>query len=50
MMTRRIGYSIYEDQPDVIPDVLQHLGLDEDAVDALRRGIKESVEISITSV
>jgi len=49
MLTRRTGYSLYEDQPDVISQVISRLSLDESAMDPLLEEIRQTVQKTITS-
>ena len=50
MITRRIGSSMFEDQPAGVADAIKLLGLGEAEIDAMLEGIKEAVEKSISSI
>lgn len=49
MLTRRIGYSLYEDQPDGIGQVIAYLELDGSAIVTLLEEARQTVEKTITS-
>ena len=49
MLTRRIGYSLHQDQPEVIGQVIAYLELDGSAIVKLLEETKQTVEKTIAS-
>jgi len=49
MLTRRIGFSPYQEEPEIIKDVMIFLDIDEPAVDAILEEVSSAVEKTITS-
>jgi HD-like signal output (HDOD) protein len=50
MLTRRIGFSLLEEQPPNISDVMRLLALDETAIDAIIAEVQESVQATISFI
>ena len=49
MLTRRIGFSPYQEEPEIIKDVMIFLDIDEPAVDAILEEVSSAVEKTIAS-
>ena len=49
MLTRRIGYSIHENQPDVVGQVIAYLELDGTAIATLLDDVKQTIQKTITA-
>ena len=50
MLTRRIGFSLFEEQPPEVSDVMQLLALDETEIDTILIEVQETVQATISSI
>jgi HD-like signal output (HDOD) protein len=50
MLTRRIGFSLFEEQPPDVSDVMQLLALDETEIDPILTEVQETVQATISSI
>jgi HD-like signal output (HDOD) protein len=50
MLTRRIGFSLFDNQPPDVSNVMQLLALDETEIDAVLSEVQESVQATISSI
>jgi HD-like signal output (HDOD) protein len=50
MLTRRIGFSMFEEQPPDLSDVLQLLSLSEADIDTLLAEVQEKVQATVSSI
>ena len=50
MLTRRIGFSLFEEQPPDVSNVMQLLALDETAIGAILIDVQETVQATISSI
>jgi HD-like signal output (HDOD) protein/DNA-binding NarL/FixJ family response regulator len=50
MLTRRIGFSLFEEQPPDVSNVMQLLALDETVIDTILSEVQETVQATISSI
>jgi HD-like signal output (HDOD) protein/ActR/RegA family two-component response regulator len=50
MLTRRIGFSLIEEQPPDLSNVMQLLGLDEKTIDTILTEVQDTVQATISSI
>jgi HD-like signal output (HDOD) protein/DNA-binding NarL/FixJ family response regulator len=50
MLTRRIGFSLFTEQPPDVGDVMQLLGLDEKGIDSILADVQDTVQATISSI